>query len=231
MRYPGSKRALGKYILPFINEALKVFPRGKYIEPFAGGCNMITQVTHHTKIGYDINEYVIALLKLAQADPDVLRNAECFSKRACQYVKENKELFQPWYVGAVGILPSYGCLWMGTYMNDKEPGRFEKGVRGLLKQDLRGISLICSDYKNIPIGEGNAVYCDPPYRDRDLYKMPFNHDEFYEWVRVISKHNIVLVSEYEMPADFTCVWQMEVTPRINNKSKKRFEKLFIYKGE
>lgn len=33
-----------------------------YIEPFVGGGNTIQRINFHTKIGYDIDKYVIALL-------------------------------------------------------------------------------------------------------------------------------------------------------------------------
>jgi hypothetical protein len=34
----------------------------------------------------------------------------------------------------------------------------------------------------------------------------FNHDEFWEWVRNLSKTNIVYVSEYFAQEDFKCIW-------------------------
>ena len=230
MRYVGSKRVLAKEIVPFINKALEIFPDGKYIEPFVGGCNMITQVDHHTTIGYDANKYLIALLKEAKTNPENLTQAQCISRNAYKYVKNNKDLFHSWYVGAMGFLPTYSNKWMGTYFDDTNPGYFSGSTRSLLKQDLTRIELINADYKNIPIGKGNVIYCDPPYKIYDYYGMPFNHDEFYAWVRNISKDNIVIVSEYEMPSDFSCIWQKEVKPQINHKARKRFEKLFVYCG-
>ena len=230
MRYIGSKRRLGKHIMPFINRALGVFPHGKYIEPFVGGCNMITQVNHHTKIGYDANKYLIALLKEARNNPENVRQAQCISRNAFKYVKNNKDIFQYWYVGAMGFLATYSNKWMGSYFDDLDPGYFSGSNKSLLKQDLTQIELINADYRYLYVGKGNVIYCDPPYKIYDYYGMPFNHDEFYEWVRNASRDNIVFVSEYEMPADFACIWQKEVKPQINRKAGKRFEKLFIYCG-
>ena len=47
------------------------------------------------------------------------------------------------------------------------------------------------------------------------------------------KNNIVLVSEYNMPNDFKCIWQRE--RKVQQKSdrvaaEKATEKLFIYNG-
>ena len=227
MRYLGSKHTLSAELVPFIKKALEVFPMGKYIEPFVGGANMIDKVNHHTRIGYDANPYLIALLKEAQAQSEALRYSGCISRDAHSYVKSNKEQFQQWYVGAMGLFPTRLNLWMAPYKQDRPVQRFSSAIKNLLKQNLNQIKLVNCDYKNIPIGKGNVIYCDPPYKSFDYYKMPFNHDEFYDWVRLASKNNIVLVSEYEMPGDFTCIWQKSVRPRINGRLGKKVEKLFI----
>src|ERR1035437_4599231 len=94
MRYVGSKRNLAKHILPFIEQALKVFPKGKYIEPFVGGCNMIDKVKHHTLIGCDANKYMIELYKMARTNPEKLLEVECLTRSGYKYLRSNKE---PYY--------------------------------------------------------------------------------------------------------------------------------------
>lgn len=54
----------------------------------------------------------------------------------------------------------------------------------------------------------------------------------------MSKNNVVLISEYDMPSDFKCIWSKEVKTLLNNERginndrNKRIEKLFIYeKGD
>ena len=229
MRYPGNKSKLAQHIMPFIEEALKVFPNGKYIEPFVGGANMIDKVKHHTRIGYDANKCLIALYKMAKFFPEKLKAVKCLPREAHKLLKNNRDAYLDWYVAMMGLFPTYSSLWFGSYNEDYKKGRFDSGLKSLLKQDLSGIQLINCDYKNIPIGKGNVFYCDPPYKIFDYYKMPFNHEEFYDWVRRVSQDNIVLVSEYEMPDDFTCVWQKVVKPGINAKAALKIEKLFIYK--
>ena len=52
----------------------------------------------------------------------------------------------------------------------------------------------------------------------------------------MSKYNIVLISEYNMPPDFECIWSKETivnfdSNRMNNgKDNNRTEKLFICKN-
>lgn len=229
MRYVGSKRNLAKHILPFIEQALKVFPKGKYIEPFVGGCNMIDKVNHHTLIGCDANKYLIELLKVSQSNPEKLKEVKCLSKPGYKHLRSDKESYFEWYVGLMGFMPTFNNQWFESYSEDKNHGNFASSVRSLINQDLSNVNLVNCDYQKIPAGKGNVIYCDPPYKIHDYYKMPFNHGEFYEWVRNTSKDNIVLVSEYEMPSDFTCIWQKVVKPGINPKACKKLEKLFIYK--
>jgi DNA adenine methylase len=230
MRYVGSKRRLGKHILPFINEALKRNPKGAYIEPFAGGCNMLSQVQHHTRIGYDANKHLIALLKQTQQKPVDIKNALCPSLDAFNYIRDNKEQFPEWYVGVAGFFPTYANKWMQSYNEHQSPGKFASSINTVLKQNLSGIHLFNGDYKTIPVGSNNVIYCDPPYKHFDFYRMPFNHEQFCDWVRATSKNNIVFVSEYEMPSDFECVMRVTITPGINRAARPRQEKLFMYKG-
>ena len=57
----------------------------------------------------------------------------------------------------------------------------------------------------------------------------FNHDLFWNWVREQSKYNPVIVSEYEAPNDFVCIWQSEsLKSNLKGKgTKTSIEKLFI----
>lgn len=78
------------------------------------------------------------------------------------------------------------------------------------------------------------IYCDPPYASTTGYKGTgkFNHEQFWQWVREMSKENHVYVSEYVAPDDFKVVWQTQTTTdmRTKNGSSPRVEKLFKYKG-
>ena len=52
----------------------------------------------------------------------------------------------------------------------------------------------------------------------------------------MSVNNIVLISEYEMPDDFECIWEKDILCQVSrqnktksNVSNRRIEKLFIHK--
>lgn len=87
----------------------------------------------------------------------------------------------------------------------------------------------CGDYSQF-IGTKNAViYCDPPYQNTTGYisSKGFNHEDFWEFIRNLSKDNIVLVSEETAPEDFTVVWEKTVLRSINASVKSNsVEKLF-----
>ena len=56
----------------------------------------------------------------------------------------------------------------------------------------------------------------------------FDYEMFYNWCRAMKEDgHTVFVSEYQMPSDFKCIWQKEVTNAMNlTSTKKPIEKLF-----
>lgn len=67
MRYIGSKNRISKELVPVIQSYINE-NTSQYIEPFVGGANVIDKIQHSVKIGYDVNEYLIELLKKFQSD-------------------------------------------------------------------------------------------------------------------------------------------------------------------
>ena len=65
MQYVGSKNRLSKELAPIIQSYITKDTKG-YLEPFVGGANMIDKIQCNNKIGYDIHEELIELLKYAQ---------------------------------------------------------------------------------------------------------------------------------------------------------------------
>ena len=86
--------------------------------------------------------------------------------------------------------------------------------------------------------KGYVIYCDIPYKGTKKYKTkPFPYEEFYKWAIEMAKNNTVLISEYNMPSNFKCIWEKETNRGINSyntiekEKKKRIEKLFICNAE
>ena len=244
MVYMGSKSRISNYLKPIIENYLKDC-KGIYIEPFVGGANMIDKINYHKKIGYDINKYLIALLNKMKSNEDI----EYFKISKDKYYNDWKYPFwkgelknkEDWLIGFVGFTKSFNSIFMHSY-----GGRFiEKGkirykeketYNNIIKQRKQDLFKICDfkvgNYLDIEIPNGSVVYCDPPYINTEKYKFgDFNHNIFWEWVRNISKKNIVLVSEKVAPDDFEIIWEKEINHHIGQKLFKATEKLFKYKGE
>ena len=239
MKYLGSKNRISKYIVPIIQSYITKDTKG-YIEPFVGGANVIDKIDCDNKIGRDIHPQLIALLShVAETTEDIPLE---ITEEEYNKVKNNKELYDDWYVGLVGFCATYSARYFEGYARSKKKdgtprNMSNEAIRNLLKQspNLKDIKFECGDFREVNNISGYVIYCDPPYRGTTKYATKeFPYDEFYDWCREMSKDNIVLISEYNMPDDFKCIWQKE--RKVLQKSdrvtgEKAVEKLFTYSGE
>lgn len=60
--------------------------------------------------------------------------------------------------------------------------RLEKLERLQLLQQLERLDISCMDYRDYEYRDGDVVYCDIPYQNAERYHIPFDHEEFCEWV-------------------------------------------------
>ena len=246
MRYVGSKNRLSKELVPIIQSYITKQTKG-YLEPFVGGANMIDKIKHHNKIGCDIHKQLIALLKYVQNLDNEL--PKTISEEEYNNVRKNKDEYEDWYVGLVGFCATFGAKYFGGYARgfkeDKITMRAHpaEAIRNIEKQrkNLQNIKFMCGNFLDLPkeLIKNYVIYCDIPYRSTLKYETcNFPYEEFYKWAKEMSKNNIVLISEYEMPEnDFECIWEKKTKCLINSKKKSednnnnRVEKLFICKRE
>lgn len=240
MKYMGSKNRISKYIAPIIQKAIDDNNITTYIEPFAGGMNMIDKIKCENRIANDIHSQLIAMWKELQngwIPPSHI------SEEEYNYVKNNQTTLPPYYVGYVGFCATFGARYFQGYArgfkNDGITPRdhSNEAYRNIIKQlpQLQNVSFICGDYKQIDI-DNAVIYCDPPYEDTKKYIQVglFNYNEFWNWCREQNERNILFVSGYDAPDDFECVWQKDVivnfdSLRNESSNKNRTEKLFIIK--
>lgn len=242
MKYVGSKNRLAKELAPIIQSYVNDPSIKGYIEPFVGGANMIDKIVCDKKLGFDSHKYLIALLEKARTEPqDFPTN---FTENFYNDVRLNKDKYANWIVGLVGFC-SFGAKWFGGYprgyKEDKITPRdiVNESIRNLLKQasnpNFKSCRFYNKSFQSLPKDKikGYVIYCDPPYRDTTKYSTSdFPYDEFYQWCRDMSKDNIVLISEYNMPEDFECIWSKTLKCSLNKNSRSdKLEKLFVYKGE
>ena len=234
----GSKSRIAKYIVPIIQDYIDKNSITTYIEPFVGGANVIDKIRCDVKIGGDSNKYLIAFWKEIQNGWNPLTDVK-MNKNYYESVKQNPDAYNDKYVALCGLFATYNAVWFGSYAGIVKTKTgiyrdyYNEAVRNVLKQadNVKDVEFLHCDYKNIYC-KNSVIYCDPPYAGTAKYKDDIDHDEYWEWVRKMSKNNIVLCSEYNAPSDFECIWQKEtfITLRHNTR-RKAIEKLFIYNGK
>ena len=245
MVYQGSKNRLAKFLVPIIQKYIDDNGIKTYIEPMVGGGNIIDKVHCENKIGSDINEELISLLKYIQLD-----NSVSIAPKDCTFehyvdVRENRKQgtnkYSQEYTALIGYCASYGGrYWDGGFARNSRSDdrnastvKYQNNLKNLKAQapSLIGIGFKCCDYTEYSDYKNCLFYFDPPYRDTKKYsKQNIDYDDFYDFLRMLSQNNIVLVSEYNMPDDFKCIWQKErnVQQKSDRTSaEKAVEKLFV----
>lgn len=244
MVYQGSKNRLARYIVPILQKYIDDNNIEWYYEPFVGGANIIDKIKCKNKIGSDINDELISLLKYAQNNNELeLAPEECsFEHYSDVRSNRNTGKYSKEYVALIGYCASYGGRYFdGGYGRDSKGGRsiYAERLKNLKEQapSLSEITLLNVDYLYfLNQGIKNSVfYLDPPYKGTKQYtKQSIDYDDFYNFCRELSKDNIVIISEYYMPEDFVCIWQKErkvlqKSDRI--KGDETIEKLFIHQSK
>lgn len=241
MKYMGSKNRLSKELASIIQTYIDNSGYNKYLEPFVGGANMIDKIKCEHKFGSDNHKYLIALLQQTQKDVSVFPTT--ISKIEYDNVKQNYLDYPEWYVGLVGFCASYNGKYFGGYANNVKTkigtirNYTDEAIKNLIKQapKLKDVKFNCCDFRKIKNIKRFVIYCDPPYKETTKYSTNnFPYEEFYNWCIEMSKNNIVLISEYNMPNNFKCIWEKQVTTSINydrianDDKNNRIEKLYIY---
>lgn len=236
MKYMGSKNRHAKEILPIILKDKKACQW--YVEPFVGGCNLIDKVKGGKRIGADSHYYLIKMWKGIQSG---WLPPETINEMMYKSIKDNKEIYEPAYVGFVGFGCSYSGKWFGGYARGKQNTGINKGLdrnycnesrKNIIKQidNIKDVVFYCCSYSDLYIPSKSIIYCDPPYNNTTSYKDNFNHNLFWNWCdRMVNLGHHVFVSEYTAPDNWECVWSKEVNNTLvkNTGSKKGVEKLFV----
>ena len=228
----GGKNRIAADIIPIITKDRKA--GSYYVEPFCGGCNVIDKVPG-LRIASDSNPYVIALFRKAQ---ETGFSPPFISEEYYREIRANKDANPQWLVGYAGFSFSFGAKFFGGYRRDKkgDSSRSNEEVqnrrsRESLEKQMRllaGVEFRCGDYADLDIPDGSVVYCDPPYRDTTGYLGGFDHDRFYGWLRRQAETRRVFISEYDMPDDFTPIWERSVSVNLDGTNARQAkEKLFV----
>jgi len=171
MKYMGSKARLSKKIL----SAMPTLERN-YVEPFAGGMNMVAAVGDaQSRHANELNHYVVAMFQafLSGWEPEHI-DRETYAKL--------KGLNGPDHlIGWAGVACSYSGKWFGGYagiVETKEGRRDYQGeaIKNAIKQiaAMKGVTFSSMSYEELEIPDGSLVYCDPPYAGTTGYRDSFD---------------------------------------------------------
>ncbi len=182
LKWAGGKRRLIEQIDPYIPKKIDT-----YFEPFLGGGSMFFYIRQKYNpkncVLSDINEDLIETFKTVRDNPQELikiliyfknNNSEEFFYKIRE--KFNKKQLTGIKRDAAFIYLNKTCfngLWRVNsknefnvpYGNHKNPGIFEEKNILLANNLLRGVKIICQDYRKIlnSIKRGDLVYLDPCY--------------------------------------------------------------------
>ncbi len=234
MMYQGGKSRIAKQIAEVIERERERESNLTFVSLFCGSCSVESKVNGFDKIiCNDKHEYLIELFKGVQNGYEL---PELITEERYKYIREHKDENKI-LTGFVGFGCSFGGKWFGGYARNKTNTNYAlQSKKSLLKDmdNLMTAQFTCQDYRDVFIPNNSIVYADPPYNNTTGYgKDKFNSDEFWEYMRVISKNNKVFISEQTAPNDFECIWEKEFTRTLDVNKDNQFkvtEKLFTYRN-
>lgn len=244
-RYAGGKYRLGKHIAASMRDYEVKYDAKNgidedrpYFEPFVGMCGVMRHVSNKRKrIGCDLNLDVIAMWKSLQNgwEPPSEITEEMYN-----HLRDNVQEGDP----SRGIV-AHGASWGGYYFSKYMPGIYPGCRRNVMKffplvKDVEFKEGCC--YTNFLDLEGYTIYCDSPYANsigatgkKSRFLNRFDHDGFWENMRVLSKNNLLFVSESVAPDDFKIIWEKETLSRMAGKGvekrRVRTERLYVHESQ
>ena len=167
MKYMGSKARFAKHILPIVLEGRA--EAQTYVEPFAGGMNMIDKVDGK-RIANDIHTELVEMWKALVCDN---WKPPHYTKEQYQQIRTDKNGYEPKVVGWVGFNLSYSGKYFGGYAGQVKTkigtirdyqAEAQKNVQKQIEK-LKGVVFTNVEYWNIQLPPNSIIYCDPPYQN------------------------------------------------------------------
>lgn len=236
----GSKARFAKDILSVISPRIQ--DSKNYVEPFAGGMNMMRYVPKEwNRYANDSNKYIMAMWFMLVRKgwiPSESVTKEFYE--SCKRLEQSDHV-----VGYVAINCSYSGKWFGGYAGKTKTKSgtvrdYQAEAHAhVIKQvdDLFGVRMCCKSYLDLELPDSSLIYCDPPYANTTGYKDKFDHEQFWNWCRsAVSNGHTVFVSEYSAPDDFVCVWEKSAKSSLSANgsvggNKISIERLFMHESQ
>lgn len=231
MRYQGGKCQIARNIVDIILEYKT--NEDTFVDLFVGGGAVAIKAAPHFDniIVNDLNKYIIAMYRGIQNDrqfPTVI------TEHQYKYIRSHKD-DDLGLTAFAGFCCSFGGKFFQGYARGGNKNYALAANNAILrdKASIKKFQLHNLDYREVDIPANSIIYLDPPYANTTIYNgvKPFYSDEFWDWVRQISKTNKVFVSEQSAPDDFISIWSKPKRRQLGNNNKSQpviMEHLFVY---
>lgn len=248
MRYMGSKARMAKTLKGIIEPILAKYDIQYYVEPFGGGMGSFSQISAPNKIANDINPYVIAFWNSIKYDTFTNKMWDFVSHLTKEQYDDVKHdyltkgnKYPMAIIGYVATSCSYGGAWFNGYAHTnlkRNENHIYEAYSGTIKQinnfvNIDNSTFINMDYTQMSLPNNSFIYCDSPYADTKGYINDFDNNRFFQWASTqVSLGNIVLISEYQAPEDWICIYEKTRKNFMGtNNINTRTEKLFVHKSQ
>ena len=237
MSYVGGKARGASHILAVLNHPR--YDGYDYLEPFVGYAHVLHRVRNkRSYAASDANPLVASLLRGVQrgeALPPITR---------ARYAQLKAAVFDASFERAVAAYQwSFNGKEFGGYVHhytrpngavDDIPASRARHYATLRASPaFQASTLTHADYRAHRPSQC-LVYCDPPYQHTTGYRgtAPFDHARFWETMRDWSRDNVVLVSEYTAPPDWSCLAHKPKPSCLagGHKQTPRIERLFVHES-
>lgn len=246
----GSKARFVKQILPIMLKDKDKYEY--YIEPFAGGMNVICEVTGLKRIAADNNKYLIEMWKFLSENKTVPLKSEEITRELYDSARDMffgriEKTLTDYLIGYIGFMGSangkfFDGGWSGISItkDGKVRNYIAESINNIQKQIVKltdNINFFSCQYFELQYPKNSIIYCDIPYKGTTSYgtSKNFDYEKFWNWATEMSKNGYnIYISEYDAPQQFETLLTINAKSSLSangktGKSKNSIEKLFKLK--
>lgn len=199
------------HIIKYIYESNSDWIKG-YCEPFCGMCSVYKRIPFmlNAPLSYragDINKSLVMMWQAAQ-HKKYPSASKCTKKRYYELKNTQKPNASSAERGFIGHLFGFRNIYFQGF-GDATQSRIIKSINNVKETAyvLQDVHFSSGEYTQFSNLKNYIIYCDPPYAGgnqnyyrEDGHAVPrFDSDAFWRWCVSMSRHNIMLVSEYSKP--------------------------------
>lgn len=237
MKYLGGKHGIGKWIAQYMVDQCPPADVIGYLEPFCGSLGVFKQMTNKGYKKYIASDF----------HPDLIDMWKKLQKKQLRLPKEISEseynrLKNAKSPNAMRAVAGFGLSFGGKFFAGYAQKWAGNSGRNFLKEFKNSIEKIkpSVQQKNTEFynksydaftPKNMLIYCDPPYRETEGYSTgEFDHEDFWETMRIWSRNNCVFISEESAPLDFKVVWRRKKRRTLDKQDRfYKEEKLYMHK--